>query len=137
LIGRRFALARTVFSNAVYIYLDRLDAHAQALSLYRAKVSNRWHMKLNETFLAEDIPVNADELAKCAAALDRDKKAWLRFFFDEEITPLSIAYEHMCDDMPKAVRMICAHVGVDVAQTDVPAGDFHQISRSAPEQRVV
>lgn len=116
--------AREVFPNARYVFLDRLDVEAQAISLYRAKSSWVWHERVEWVEQQGTSEFNAAELEAVRQHLMTSKAKWAEFFFEHDIKPLPIAYEHMLADMPKAVQMICGEAGVLVFKSEVPDGGY-------------
>lgn len=117
--------ARDVFPNARYVFLDRLDVEAQAISLYRARASWVWHRRIDWADQRRDQgDFDAAELEACRTHLLTGKAKWAEFFFENDIKPLNIMYEHMLADMPRAVQMICGEAGHLVFKTDVPSGEY-------------
>lgn len=117
--------ARQVFPQASYVYLHRLDLDAQAISLFRAKATDRWHLLANGADAAPaDVEFDAEQIVRCRQQIVREDEAWRRFFFRNELKPLHIAYEHLADDLPRALRMICAEVGIDLPYDQAPSGDL-------------
>lgn len=118
------ARARTIFPNARYVYLDRMDLEAQAISLYRARKTWVWHKPENAKGATAAPEFDAAELEECRQHLMIGKTKWAHFFFQNDIKPLHIKYEHLLADMPKAVQMICGEAGRLVFKDAVPTGDF-------------
>lgn len=116
--------ARTVFPNARYVYLDRMDLEAQAISLYRARKTWIWHKPENSKGTMAAPEFDAAELEECRQHLMIGKTKWANFFFQNDIKPLHIKYEHLLADMPKAVQMISGEAGRLVFKDTVPGGDF-------------
>ncbi len=116
--------ARSVFPNARYVFLDRLDIEAQAISLYRAKSSWVWHERRDWAKQADGSEFDAAALDACREHLMKGKAKWAEFFFNNDIKPLHIQYEHMLADMPKAVQMICGEAGLLVFKGNVPGGEY-------------
>lgn len=126
--------AKTVFPNARYIYLDRLDIDAQAISLCRARRSWQWHHKEGWPRRGGDGAFDPTELEDCRRHLMESKAKWAEFFFQADIKPLTIMYEHMTADMPKAVQMICGEAGRLVFQRRVPKGEYNVLRDEVTEQ---
>jgi LPS sulfotransferase NodH len=115
--------AKAVFPNARYVYLDRLDLDAQAVSLYRARGTSIWHAT-DATNASSTLDLDPAEVEACRQHLLIGKAKWSQFFFEADIKPLTIMYEHMLADMPKAVQMICGEAGLLVFKNKVPSGDY-------------
>jgi trehalose 2-sulfotransferase len=119
------ARAREVFPRACYVYLDRLDVDAQAISLYRAMASQHWHARANDKGPApEPPPFDADAIETCRRQLLEENRIWSDFFAEAEIAPMRVSYEQMSADMPKTMQLICREVGVTVPEERVPAGAY-------------
>lgn len=116
--------ARDVFPNARYVFLDRLDVEAQAISLYRARLSWNWHEKHEWMSKPKGDTLDAAEVEACREHLLLGKARWAEFFFKNDIKPLTIMYEQMQADPAKAVQMICGEAGVFVLQNKVPEGEY-------------
>jgi LPS sulfotransferase NodH len=116
--------AKIIFPNARYVYLDRMDLEAQAISLYRARKTWVWHTRQGSTREMPAPEFDPAELEACRQQLLIGKTKWADFFFKNDIKPLHIKYEHLLADMPKAVQMICGEAGRLVFKDTVPGGDF-------------
>jgi len=127
--------ARQVFPNARYVFLDRLDVEAQAISLYRARSSWVWHRRIDWADQHGDqaSEFDAAALEACRVHLQTGRAKWAEFFFENDIKPLNIMYEHMLADMPKAVQMICGEAGVLFFKSDVPQGEYKVLRDSVTE----
>lgn len=127
--------ARTVFPNARYIYLDRVDIDAQAISLYRAKASEQWHSRVNDKKPAPPAPpFDATGIESCRQELFAEKLRWSNFFFEAGIKPLNITYEHLAGDMPRALQRICSEAGVGISEEDAPTGDYRILRDDVTER---
>ncbi len=128
------ARARTVFPNARYVFLDRLDLDAQAISLYRARSSQVWHEKHDWAKQAGASAFDPVELEACRQHLIIGKAKWAEFFFEADIKPLHVMYEHLLADMPKAVQMICGEAGLLLFQDKVPGGEYRVLRDDLTER---
>lgn len=126
--------AKTVFPNARYVFLDRLDLEAQAISLYRAKASWTWHEKHEWIEQPRAHTLDLAEVEACRRHLLIGKERWAEFFFDADIKPLTIMYEHLQADMPKAVQMICGEAGQFVLQNQVPESEYRVLRDERTEE---
>jgi LPS sulfotransferase NodH len=128
------ARAKTVFPNARYVFLDRLDTDAQAISLYRAKTSWVWHEHVEWIKQHGESEFDPAELEAVRQHLLIGKAKWSEFFFQADIKPLHIMYEHMLEDMPKAVQLICSEAGLLVFQSGVPGSEYKILRDDVTEQ---
>jgi LPS sulfotransferase NodH len=92
----------SLFPGARFIYLDRRDVLAQAVSLFRAVMTNRWHVPVGEGLDAaqaraewENLSTRMDvaEISRTAKRLADEKESWERFFKAESISPVRVVYE--------------------------------------------
>jgi LPS sulfotransferase NodH len=95
-----------------FVYLERLDLLGQAISLVKAAQTGSYRASVKP--MAEpsyDRAAIAFALQRLALAQAR----WKIFFATNELRPLFLTYEEVCDDPPAAVRAIAGGLGVDVA----------------------
>jgi LPS sulfotransferase NodH len=106
-----------------FVYLERRDLLGQAISLVKAIQSRSFRASVPpvaETFY--DRAAIAFALKRLTLAQAR----WRIFFATNDLRPLHLTYEEICDDPMGAVRSIAERVGVDLAG----------IVSSAPAMRV-
>jgi LPS sulfotransferase NodH len=106
-----------------FVYLERLDLLGQAISLVKATQTGSYRASAKPT--AEPVY----DRAAIAFALQRLTLAharWKIFFATNDLRPLCLTYEEVCEDPPAAVRAIAEGLGVDLAG----------IASSAPAMRV-
>lgn len=121
---QRFSAA---FGTRYFIHLYRKDKVAQAVSLYKAKQSGLWHRNSDgterERLKQGNTPVyNYSALNKLVADLSEYNSAWLRWFADQNINPITITYEELSDSPKIVLRNLLSHMGLDptVAETVEP-----------------
>jgi trehalose 2-sulfotransferase len=93
-----------------YIYIDRRDKLAQAVSMAKAHQSDSW------TSLAapkrEALRYSKQEIARCFEEANRQALSWRRWFGDHGITPALIDYEDLVADPAKVVSTVVDMLGV-------------------------
>lgn len=105
-----------IFRNLKFIYLDRLDIEAQAVSLFKATVTGTWHhsstIRMGKTIPEDELKKKFDLLQICHIIdeLQREKIEWENFFFVHEIQPVRIFYEHFASDLAIAIHQIVQHL---------------------------
>ena len=101
------------FPDAKFIFLSRLDAIAQGVSLELAWQTGQW------TSLKSQGEATYDEerIRKAVRFVLNEKVSWEAFFALNEIQPLRLTYERLVQETENVCREICAHVGVE---TDYP-----------------
>ena len=93
-----------------YIYIDRRDKLAQAVSMAKAHQSESW------TSLAkpnrEALRYSKQEIARCFEEANRQGRSWRRWFRDHGIAPALIDYEDLVADPTTVVRNVVEMLGV-------------------------
>jgi LPS sulfotransferase NodH len=115
--------------GARFIYLDRRDVLAQAVSLFRAVISDRWHVPVGTGLDAaqartewEQLNSRLDlaEILRTEKRLVEEKKSWERFFAHESISPVRVFYEDFVRDRRTELNRVGDALGVPLDQP-VPA----------------
>lgn len=123
-----------LFPNTSILYLNRLDTEAQAVSLFKAIVSGKWH---DTRHIAPHHTVSDDELrgkfdlariCQWIVALEREKASWEEFFFKYEIQPARVNYEGFKDDLNKAIRQILRHNAYPPVNTSTITSEYKKLS---------
>ncbi len=101
---RRYKNLRASLAQITYIYIDRRDKLAQAVSMAKAQQSDSW------TSLAapkrEALRYSKQEIARCFEEANRQKSSWRRWFRDHGIKPTLIDYEDLVADPTKVVDAV-------------------------------
>ena len=120
----RFSAA---FNTQYYIHISREDKVAQAVSLLRAEQSGLWHKNSDgterERLKQGQVPVyNYKALSKLVAELKLYDAAWLQWFDEHQIQPISVAYEMLAATPQTVLEKVLIALGLDpeVAQTVKP-----------------
>lgn len=130
-----------IFPNATFVFLDRFDVVAQAISFYRAKETGEWHRSASEVnnTIKSKLPdeVDAEQVLRAMKTLMDQKLQWERFFFSNEISSYHFYYEIMQNDWAKTANAIVKWIGRgDVASNANEAGRYSRIADEHVEQRV-
>jgi LPS sulfotransferase NodH len=113
--ARRFDAA---FGHPVYIHLSRRDTVAQAVSLLKAEQTGLWHIhsdgsELERTAQHQDAEYDAFAIATLVDSLERDDRAWRKWFADHDIAPVTIGYEDLSHDPQSSLRTILSALDLD------------------------
>jgi LPS sulfotransferase NodH len=106
-----------------FVYLERLDLLGQAISLVKATQTGSYRASV--TPIAEPFYDRA-AIAFALRRLTLAHARWKIFFATNDLCPLRLSYEEVCDDPMAAVRAIAEGLGLDVAG----------VASSAPAMRV-
>jgi len=126
--GEPVQLLRRLFRGAKYIYLRRRDRRGQAISWYRANVTNQWWRiaGVEEPDLTRKMPeFHAPEIRRREFELERQQQAWDRFFADPEIESITMDYEVLAANYRDEVARVLAFIGEEPA-----------LARELPEPRL-
>jgi LPS sulfotransferase NodH len=112
-----------------FVYIDRLDKLAQAVSMAKARQTKSWI-----SLLPSDRPspeYNRDLITKDLENAERQSHAWLNWFDKNDVTPFTVTYEDMLEDKDRVVRSIMEMLGVLDDDPDVVA--LPPVSKQADE----
>jgi len=103
-LGER-ELLETAFPRLRYIQLTREDKLRQAISTARAMQTNLWvpGKEHNITGEAKFDPALIDQ---CLFCVEQAERQWAKFFARNQLDPLAITYENLCNDYPGTVNQV-------------------------------
>ncbi len=104
------------FPGAKYVYLRRRNRRAQAISWYRAKVTNQWWLipGVIENDLTKEQPqFHAPEIRRLEVELERQQRGWDEFFATQRVEVLAMDYETLAADYRGEVARVLAFIGED------------------------
>ena len=120
---------RQLFPTAKYIHLKRRNRRAQAISWYRAEVTNEWWRitGVADWDLTGKQPVfDGAEIHRREMELERQQRAWDGFFEKESVEVLEMEYERLAADYRGEVARALAFIGQDAG-----------LAKELPEPRMV
>jgi trehalose 2-sulfotransferase len=104
--------------NLRCIWLVRRNEVARAISHYRAKRTNRWHV--DSRWLTDDTDGEGEpdfdfnQIDAFVRSGRSDEQRWQQFFREHNILPLDVVYEEMVMDLEATVRRVLGFVGIPV-----------------------
>jgi LPS sulfotransferase NodH len=113
--------------NLHYVRMCRHNRLRQAVSLYLAVRTTRWHRMRSEVGAPDRWPVEAltaeladpakrsdamEQIAGHAAFIAQHEREWTRFFHDRGITPFDVVYEHLVADSTGLTLRVLAYLGI-------------------------
>lgn len=120
-VARIFGISRNkselfqhLLPDAKWIFVERDDIFAQAISMWRAKTSGRWHIYASNPTLEPAIDYNFDAIDDCLWELSLHNRLWKDFFSLSKITPFHVKYESLLEDVPTTVSRLLKFLGHDV-----------------------
>ncbi len=135
ILDRRFPQIRsdrarfeTAFGKLLYIHLSREDKLAQAISLVKAEQTGLWHIAPDGTEIERLAPAAAphyafERIKTELGELNAYDAAWVSWFQQQEIAPLTLTYERLSADPAGALIGLCKALGVHAPKArDVTPG---------------
>lgn len=126
-----------IFPNAHFIFLDRFDIVAQALSLFKAIVTERWHCSSQSKSKKIELTLeqlDADRITSLMQRLMHEKFQWEWFFYNNDLRVRHLYYEIIRNDWGKAARMIAEQFGYHDVEPE--NGKFLCLSQESDKQLV-
>jgi len=109
-------LLRKFFPGARYVHLSRRDRRGQAISWYRAKVTNEWwRIKgvVDPTLTGKVPEFHAPEIRRREFELERQEQAWTKFFAGGEVESIAMDYETLAVNYREEVARVLRFIGED------------------------
>lgn len=116
--GEPVQVLRKIFPDAKYVHLRRRDRRAQAISWYRAKVTNEWWRIRGvpqPDLTGKAAEFHAPEIRRREFALEQQERAWDRFFADAAVESITMDYEVLAANYREEVARVLAFIGEDPA----------------------
>ncbi|MBC8501377.1 MAG: sulfotransferase [DPANN group archaeon] len=108
-------LLREIFPNLKYIFLTRKDKIKQAISYWKAKQTRVWVSFGNEELAYKKEPVYSFKgINECLKKIELDEEKWLAFFKDNNLSPLTIIYEDLCENFEGAIKEVLKLLEVSI-----------------------
>lgn len=104
-----------ILAPVTFIYINRRDKIAQAVSMAKAMQTNAW-MSFDPV-TGKNVRYNADFIAECMNEVEQQRLGWWRWFETNRVTPFVVTYEDLVVDKDTTVRSI---VELLEAQHDEP-----------------
>ncbi len=100
--------ATTILGGAKWIFNDRRDKVAQAVSFSKALKTQQWLSPMQP----EGFPdYSFESILRCHRHFVGQRNAWMRFFKNAKITPLTVFYEDFTADRDRVVSGIVDQLG--------------------------
>src|SRR5271166_3141921 len=106
-----------VLSPVTYIYINRRDRVAQAVSMARALQTNQWSSQ-GEEGKKPELRYNRELIANAMKEVELQDAGWLNWFKAKNITPFRLTYEDLLADPAGAIQKVVEHLGVQNAERD-------------------
>jgi LPS sulfotransferase NodH len=121
-----------------YIWLTRRNEVARAISHYRAKKTDRWHVDsrwlTDEADGAGEPGFDFDQIDAFVRAARGDELRWSQFFREHDIAPLELIYEDLVRDLEGAVRRILELVGSPAEEFRLPPPTLRKLADARSQE---
>jgi trehalose 2-sulfotransferase len=107
---RKFPKMLQMLSPVNYIYIQRLDKVAQAVSLAKATQTGAWVARTESR--TENLNYDGDLIAKCLGFLERQDRDWTEWFASSGVEPFVVTYEDLIDNNDGVIREFVEFLGV-------------------------
>lgn len=104
------------FPDATWIHITRNDKFRQAISLWRAKASDRWHVRDGSD--EPDIAYDFEGIDRASRAICLQDRLWDGFFGIAAIAPIRLVYEQVVAD-PGLLAPALVSFGFSLIETEV------------------
>jgi LPS sulfotransferase NodH len=105
-----------LFPGSRFVHVVRRDRRAQALSYYRALVTNEWWRieGIDNDQSRSARPVfHADTILALESELARQDEGWQQYFRERRLRPLVVEYEALSRDYQRQVARVLSFLGLD------------------------
>ena len=121
----QFDAFHSFFANAIWVYVDRRDVFAQAVSMYMAESTNVWEKLVRQpkpgvvtipdrpnAVPESEVRYDSRKLKGFLRSFLNEREQWQRFFEHYKIEPIRIAYEEADRDYPHYLNELLAATGL-------------------------
>ena len=110
---RQFPEVLDRLSPVNYIYIERADKVAQAVSMAKAMQTGVWASTGGRQRSVSPAVYNKEMIARCLKKLEEQRFGWLRWFEANKIDPLTVSYEMLAMHPAATVRKIVRFLGAE------------------------
>lgn len=124
-----------IFPRHRWIFISRANLISQAISLYIAETTNRWHIQVDEAVEAgiPEVPYDYFSILSKVMLLGAHNANWELYFSKHKITPLRLTYESLTLDPHATLSKVfkfCEYDQIDIDNVDLERdGGLQHISR--------
>jgi len=108
-----------------YLFIQRRDKLAQAVSLARAEQTNQW---MGDQPAQREPQYNYFQIWSCLREINLQQKGWETYFMEKGLSPFRVVYEDLAADPEPVIR-----AALEFLQIDLPA-DFQMPRPRIPKQ---
>jgi LPS sulfotransferase NodH len=108
---RKFPKLLELLAPVTYVYIQRQDKVAQAVSMAKATQTGAWVAQAKSN--TANLNYDRDLISKCLNFLERQDLDWMQWFEKHHIDPFVVVYEKLISDPTSVVRGILEFMGVE------------------------
>ena len=115
------AIVESVFPAPRFVWIRRQDRVAQAVSFYRATMTNLWRVwpdgrsgRAPMKPIPRALPYDFDTIARRLRTIERCEAAWAKFLAGQGLPFLEVTYEEVAADLRSTVLRVLDFMGIDV-----------------------
>jgi LPS sulfotransferase NodH len=121
--GNRGLTDRAMLESALpaprYVWLERRDVVAQAVSLCKARETGRWWVGIDRRSEAAPVPpvvFDFERIDRVLAAIVRGNHRWRTWFAENEIEPFRVVYEDLDESSVDVTKRVLAFLRIHVPE---------------------
>jgi len=114
---KKYPALLEVLAPITYIYIDRRDKVAQAVSMAKALQMDQWSSQWRGS-PRPMLQYDRELIAKSMSEVELQDARWLRWFELHNITPFRVTYEDLIADPAASVRSVVERLGVQDDEPD-------------------
>lgn len=118
-LGTDCEVLSRVFGPTHFMYLQREDIVAQAVSWAKAEQTNTW-LKTEKIPTEREVHFDFETIDRYVKTVQQHNAAWTDWFETQDLTPLSLHYEDLVADAASETRSILVGLGLDPAEGRSP-----------------
>ena len=103
-----------------YVWLRRRNSLAQAISYYRASLTDVWRVPAGATAAAKHVAFDYVKIARHLELVQSFDRAWYAYFMARKLPALTVVYEDFCQSYDTTIRGVLRFLGQDAAGATVP-----------------
>lgn len=117
-----FDAFHTFFTDAVWVYIDRHDVFAQAVSMYLAESTEVWFRPVHRPpgGTPAEVDYDYDRLREYLSGFLAEKEQWQLFFRHYNIQPIRFSYEDAAAEYPHYLSALVERTGLRMVNTPPP-----------------
>ncbi|WP_164658343.1 Stf0 family sulfotransferase [Tropicibacter sp. Alg240-R139] len=128
-----------IFGRTAFVHLTREDKVAQAVSYVRAEQTGTWHLAPDGRAIEnKEAPLppryDFDRIHAQVLEFERHEAAWLAWFDQIGVSPLTVRYCDLASDHDNVMGRILGHLGVPAPTGNKPVPEVRKLAGGLNEE---